>query len=210
MSSSSSTAAAPPKAHSAPPRTVARAVKACHKTPIEIVSTKLTDTLALATCNGDALPAAVERMSILANAPSTHFVDRRLVERLELAVDHFRKSGEHARVQIVSGYRLKSARSFHANGRALDFRIEGVDNTALVTFCKTLPDTGCGYYPNSTFVHMDVRDPGTGRISWIDASRPGEPPKYVTSWPPKDDKEDKASLALPALPDPDSHDAPVK
>jgi hypothetical protein len=34
-----------------------------------------------------------------------------------------------------------------------------------------------GYYPNSTFVHLDVRDtPAT----WIDYSKPGEPPRYNT------------------------------
>ncbi|HEY2513991.1 MAG TPA: hypothetical protein VGI39_24155, partial [Polyangiaceae bacterium] len=33
----------------------------------------------------------------------------------------------------------------------------------------------CGYYPNSTFVHMDVREKSA---FWIDFSRPGEPPRY--------------------------------
>ena len=31
---------------------------------------------------------------------------------------------------------------------------------------------------------MDVRDPGTGHTAWIDASGPGETPRYVTQWPP--------------------------
>jgi len=48
---------------------------------------------------------------------------------------------------------------------------------------KTLDDTGCGYYPNSSFVHMDVRDPETGHVAWIDASGPGETPRYVAQWP---------------------------
>jgi hypothetical protein len=63
-------------------------------------------------------------------------------------------------------------------------RVAGVSNEELSAFCKTMPDTGCGYYPNSSFIHMDVRSPGTGSVSWIDASGPGEPPRYVTTWPP--------------------------
>ena len=31
-------------------------------------------------------------------------------------------------------------------------------NEALRDFCRTLKNVGCGYYPNSVFVHMDVRD----------------------------------------------------
>jgi hypothetical protein len=30
---------------------------------------------------------------------------------------------------------------------------------------------------------VDVRDAGAGHVSWIDASGPGETPRYVTSWP---------------------------
>ena len=55
-------------------------------------------------------------------------------------------------------------------------------NGELFKLCRKLIDVGCGYYPNSKFVHMDVR-PGTGHPFWIDASGPGEPSKYVDSWP---------------------------
>jgi hypothetical protein len=51
-------------------------------------------------------------------------------------------------------------------------------------FAKTLGDTGCGFYPNSSFVHIDVRDAGAGHVTWIDASGPGETPRYVPTWPP--------------------------
>jgi hypothetical protein len=71
----------------------------------------------------------------------------------------------------------------------MDFRIEGVKNEDVVAFCKTLDDTGCGYYPNSSFVHVDVRDPGAGHVAWIDASGPGEAPRYVASWPPPADAD---------------------
>jgi hypothetical protein len=120
-------------------------------------------------------------------------------------VDHFRKEAKVEHVALISGYRPRSAASYHSTGRALDFRIDGVTNEALVAFCKTLPDTGCGYYPNSLFVHMDVRDPGTGHVSWIDVSRPGEAPKYVSVWPLPTDGQDVATK-LPPLPA-DEHSA---
>lgn len=132
-------------------------------------------------------------------APGIRRLDPRLVERLEAALDHFRKAGQTPKLEILSGYRPKSAGSYHQSGRALDVRIDGVTNEALVAFCKTLPDTGCGYYPNSLFVHIDVRDAGAGHVAWIDASRPGEPPRYVTAWPPPSDE----AARLPSLPDDD-------
>ena len=63
----------------------------------------------------------------------------------------------------------------------MDFRVAGTDNEALAAFCKTLPDTGCGYYPNGGFVHMDVRSTGSGHVAWTDVSHPGEPARYVAS-----------------------------
>ncbi|HEY8038881.1 MAG TPA: DUF882 domain-containing protein [Polyangiaceae bacterium] len=192
--------------------------KACTKAPVEVVSGAETATFPLASCDGTASPLGQDELSILARPPSApkpkivlekqerrpgpnltpgiRRIDARLVERLEQAVEHFRKPGQPSRVMLVSGYRPRSSGSYHQSGRALDFRIDGVTNEALVAFCKTIPDTGCGYYPNSLFVHMDVRDPGAGHVAWIDVSKPGEPPKYVTAWPPPGDDASK----LPALP----------
>jgi uncharacterized protein YcbK (DUF882 family) len=187
----------------------------CLRAPVEVVAGAESATFALARCDGSPAPLAVDQLSVLARpesapkpkqqleslaqsrgaelAPGIRRVDARLVERLELAIEHFRKTGQPARVVLVSGYRPRSAGSYHASGRALDFRIDGVKNDALVSFCKTLPDTGCGYYPNSVFVHMDVRDTGAGHVAWVDASRPGEAPKYVS--------ESSGGQALPALPE---------
>jgi hypothetical protein len=192
--------------------------KPCVKSPVEVVAGGESATFALARCDGTAVPVAVDQLSVLARpasvakpkmtidalargrgreiAPGIRRLDPRLLERLELAVEHFRKSGQTPKVTLISGYRPKSTGSYHQSGRALDLRIEGVTNEALVAFCKTLPDTGCGYYPNSLFVHIDVRDAGAGHVAWIDTSKPGEPPKYVTAWPPPGDDPAK----LPALP----------
>lgn len=86
-------------------------------------------------------------------------------------------------LKIYSGYRRDGDTSYHRKGRAVDLAIAGVSNEELFQFCRTLVDAGCGYYPNSKFVHIDARPRGTGHAIWIDASGPGEPARYVDSWP---------------------------
>ncbi len=134
-------------------------------------------------------------------APGIKRIDQRLVERLELMIDHFAKPSVTPKVFVVSGYRPTSKGSFHAMGRAIDFRVAGVENTDLIAFCKTLPDTGCGFYPNSSFIHVDVRDSGSGHVSWIDASGPGEKPAYIAAWPPPPSDDDDAVKLLAKLDD---------
>ncbi len=95
----------------------------------------------------------------------------------------------------MSGYRPQSRGSQHQTARALDLRVAGVRNEELVAFCKTLTDTACGYYPNSSFVHVDVRNPGTGSVTWIDASGPHEAPRYVKQWPPPPEEPANAKPA---------------
>jgi len=116
-------------------------------------------------------------------APGIARVEIRLVERLQAVIDHFGKQHGPTKLSVISGYRPTSVGSMHSSGRAIDFRMEGVKNEEVVAFCKTLGDTGCGFYPNSSFVHIDVRDPGAGHVAWIDASGPGETPRYVSQWP---------------------------
>ena len=190
------------------PHETAVVVKAhsCAKPAVEVAAGSETKTFSLVDCNGSALPAGIDDLSVLARpgtapkpkegavashgksgpevAPGIRRIDSRLIERLEQVVEHFRKDGQTPRVELVSGYRPRSTGSFHSSGRALDFKLEGVKNEDLVAFCKTLPDTGCGYYPNSSFVpHVDAREHGAGHVSWIDISHPGETPHYVKAWP---------------------------
>ncbi len=162
------------------------------------------ENVVLTRCDGRASSEAIDQLSILVRPmsaarptplasrirraahheflPGVKRIHEGLVIRLQQVVDRF-----HAeRVTLVSGYRPTSLGSFHQSARALDVHVEGVRNEALVEFCRTLPDTGCGYYPNSSFVHIDVRPAGTGHVYWIDASGPGEPARYVSTWPPKD------------------------
>ncbi|MCW5835319.1 MAG: DUF882 domain-containing protein [Labilithrix sp.] len=178
----------------------------CTKEPVEIVRGPEIERFSLTNCDGTPAPLAAERLSILirpggaarptaplaelAKKPGAELahgvrrVDPRLVGRIQAVVDHFGKPGSPAKLAVISGYRPASVGSMHASGRAIDFRVEGARNEDVVAFCKTLVDTGCGFYPNSSFVHIDVRDPGAGHVSWIDASGPGETPRYVPVWPP--------------------------
>ncbi len=194
------------KARAAPSAPAPAKPAPCAKAPIEIIRGPEIDTFALTKCDGTLAPLAVEHLSVLVRpggaarpvapiaelakkkgaelAAGVHRVDDRLAMRLQALADHFGKAGAPVKLSVVSGYRPTSVGSMHATGRAIDFRLEGAKNEDVVAFCKTLTDTGCGFYPNSSFVHLDVRDPGAGHVSWIDASGPGETPRYVSTWPP--------------------------
>jgi hypothetical protein len=132
-------------------------------------------------------------------APGVRLLDKGLLTRVSAVAHHF----PGRPISLVSGYRPQSRGSLHQSARALDLRVAGVSNEELVAFCKTLKDTGCGYYPNSSFVHLDVRNPGTGPVSWIDSSGPGETPHYVKQWPLPAEESEFAVLP----PDTEPHDA---
>lgn len=94
------------------------------------------------------------------------------------------ETGRHwpgQRLEVVSGYRhptvAKNPHSPHMKGLACDFRVVGVKNTDLRDYLRrAYPHIGIGYYPNSSFVHMDVRQ-GPSAF-WIDYSGPGENALY--------------------------------
>jgi hypothetical protein len=141
---------------------------------------------------GKAKPAKLGAAEPPEVAPGIRKIDPGLVSRLQAIADKF----PGKTITLVSGYRPASKGSPHQAARAMDIRIDGVTNEALVAFCKTLNDTGCGYYPNSYFVHVDVRPAGHGHVSWIDISGPGETPQYVKQWPlPAPAKKDDAPAA---------------
>lgn len=99
----------------------------------------------------------------------------RLLQTLVRVSDHF--GGR--RIHIVSGFRRPGGytrdTSRHTQGAAMDIRIEGVPITAIRDYCRSLSNTGCGYYPRSRFVHVDTRDHSE---YWIDWSGPGQAPQY--------------------------------
>jgi LysM repeat protein len=77
---------------------------------------------------------------------------------------------------IVSGYRTTShfQDSRHKTSQAIDFSVTGVPNSVVRDYLRTLRNVGVGYYPNSTFLHLDVRGKTT---YWVDYAGPGEAPR---------------------------------
>lgn len=77
--------------------------------------------------------------------------------------------GVEAEVQIISGYRSEATnrllrknskgvakKSYHMQGRAIDFRLDGVSLKRVRDIARELKFGGVGYYPKSQFVHIDT------------------------------------------------------
>jgi LysM repeat protein len=123
-------------------------------------------------------------------------------------------------IQIVSGYRTTSffRDSRHKTSQAVDFTVIGVPNASARDYLLTLDSVGVGYYPNSTFLHLDVRPHST---RWIDYAGPGEAPKKTPHGEPArtpvdfdelaEQAADSASSQGPTLPlhDADTESAPT-
>lgn len=184
----------------------------CRRRPIRFVrGTGEQDVFALVRCDGSVAPEALDRLSLMMRPPhvertatgllpdepdpraATHgewIDDVRLANpRLLWALQRIADAFPWRAIYIYSGYRPgalvagTSHHSMHSAARAVDLQIQGVSNVKVFEVCRKLEDVGCGFYPNSKFVHVDVRRPGTGHAVWIDASGPGEPPRYVDAWP---------------------------
>jgi hypothetical protein len=201
---------------------VARVAKErpCSKRVVEVVSGKESATFALAKCDGSASAEGVDQISLLARpsgvsrpkeslaalgkahgselAPGIRRVDTRVVERLELVVDQFRKTGQAERIVLAPSTpspRVSSTRRGMA--RALDFRIEGVTGEALASYCKTLRDTACDPSPRATFVRMALRGSAAAHLTDVDAPADSTPPSHAVTAPVP--SESAAKLApLPA------------
>jgi len=122
---------------------------------------------------GKVTPTAQTEVSKLFGATGTRpETDPRLIRLLAKVSGHF---GSRP-IRIVSGYRTRSfyEDSRHKLSRAVDFSIPGIDNVTLRDYLRTLTSVGVGYYPNSSFVHLDVRDTNT---YWVDYAGPGEAPR---------------------------------
>ena len=77
--------------------------------------------------------------------------------------------GCNKQIQIISGYRSPETnkmlsknstgvakKSLHMQGKAIDFRIEGVPLAEVRKAALSLKTGGVGYYPKSNFVHIDT------------------------------------------------------
>jgi len=107
-----------------------------------------------------------------------HAMNPRLVRLLYQVGRHY----PGRRLEVVSGYRhptvAKNPRSPHMQGLACDFRIAGVRNQELRDYLRrSYEKVGVGYYPNSSFVHLDVRKDRSA--FWIDYAGPGERAMYA-------------------------------
>lgn len=194
-----------PKADDSPRARKARPQAACNGTPVSLDRGGVEeDRFALVDCHGKPLASAISRVSVLARpwgaprrAASSSRVDAGVIARLEAIAKKF----PGKTISLVGGPRPSGGgSSTHQSGRAVDVRVEGVDNKKLAELCRTLADTGCGYYPNASFVHVDARAKGAGKAYWIDVSEPGEPPRYVTQWPPAPAKAETVQASVPAEP----------
>jgi uncharacterized protein YcbK (DUF882 family) len=112
-----------------------------------------------------------------------HYTGRRypMNSRLIRLIWETGKAFPGRRIEVVSGYRhpkfAKNPRSPHMRGLATDMRVVGIKNTELRDFFRSkFQKVGVGYYPNSSFVHLDVRKGASA--FWIDYSGPGETAQY--------------------------------
>jgi len=140
----------------------------------EVLSVRLRD------AGGRVPQAGLDRLGVLMRRheeDARRTPSPRLAMLLSVISDHF---GGRT-VTIVSGFRearrFTSQASQHVSGQATDIQVEGVSKRTLFDFCRSLGNTGCGYYPRSSFVHVDARD---APMQWVDWSRPGRRPRYGT------------------------------
>ncbi|MEM9860192.1 MAG: DUF882 domain-containing protein [Myxococcota bacterium] len=162
--------------------------------------------LSLVTCDGEPNQAILDRFSVLMRPRGTHVdappsdnhehvaegiarFDPRLLQRLQAIADHF---PGHA-IEVVSGYRAGArVGSRHHHAEALDIRVEGVHRARVAAFARTLPETGVGFYPHSTFTHVDVRRRSS---FWVDESQPGQRSRYA----PEAEEDERLRVALAEL-----------
>jgi uncharacterized protein YcbK (DUF882 family) len=76
--------------------------------------------------------------------------------------------GHTGRVNLISGYRSPKTnkmlrkgsgvakKSYHMQGKAIDFNLEGVSLARVRRAALNLKMGGVGYYPRSNFVHIDM------------------------------------------------------
>jgi LysM repeat protein len=145
---------------------------------------------------GKVAPGAIESISKLLGATGSRpRVDPRLIALLADVSEHF--GGRPLRV--VSGWRDVSyfEDSRHKHSKAVDFSIPGVPNTVLRDYLRRFRNCGVGYYPNSSFVHLDVRE---SAAYWVDYAGPGEAPRSK----PRPDPKEAVAASQPSGPNEES------
>ncbi len=183
-------------------------IERAHSRPIERARLSLTH------CDGRPNLEALLELSLLGRAggtdrppvesvgpaPGVLTLNPGLLTRLQAVADRFPDRA----IEVVSGHRPRSRRSSrHHGGHALDIRVMDVDRLEVAQFARERLDaTGVGYYPNSTFTHIDVRE---ASYAWMDLSHPGQRSRYRAWAAPE-----QTPLATAATPTTPSAEAPVE
>ncbi len=133
---------------------------------------------------GDKLGKITQKL-LRAESAQGRPLDAALALRLSqlLPAEKAAHKGAAVRFDVLADTKSEREKTAHSDGRAVDIKPVGVSLKQLADACKKLDDTGCGAYPEGGFLHVDLREAGAGNVSWVDASRPGEAPKYVAEWP---------------------------
>jgi len=153
--------------------------------PVELTHVSTHESFVLAPDKGGRLPTkrlrGLRHFLRCHHTGREHRMDPRLARVLYDTARHF---GSRA-ISVVAGYRAPSVarekgnpRSHHKEGRACDFRVDGVDDRRLEEYLRHhYKGVGVGYYPVSGFVHVDV---GRKKSAfWVDCSGPGERARYA-------------------------------
>jgi uncharacterized protein YcbK (DUF882 family) len=169
--------------------------------PVQLYAVNRRDTMALKLRDGKGRPVKgmQRRFDHFLRCHYTnveHKMDPRLMRLLYQTGHHW----PGRRLEVVSGYRhptvAKNPHSPHMKGLACDFRVEGIKTAELRDYLRrTFDKVGVGYYPNSSFVHLDVRKDRSA--FWIDYSGPGERAVYSET-PNADLKDGRADSYHPS------------
>lgn len=171
-----------PGAPAARPVANAKKVKTPRNPVIELfhVNTKESFKLRFADDRGRPIPGWQKRFQRFMRCHYTN-TQHRIDPRLPRLIYQTGKNFYGHRIEVISGYRspkvARNPKSPHKLGLACDFRVTGINNATLRDYLrKAFDHVGVGYYPNSMFVHLDVRK-GSSAF-WIDYSGPGENAAY--------------------------------
>jgi uncharacterized protein YcbK (DUF882 family) len=147
--------------HGHAPKPKARARKAEYP-PVEMFAVNLGERFQLRPYDGAGKPRKtvdkeLTRFMRCWHTGKQHKVDSRLAKVVYQMGRHF----PGKRIELYSGYRPKKyctlAHSRHLTASAIDFRIPGVKNEAVIAWLRErFHPVGVGYYPNGVHVHLDV------------------------------------------------------
>lgn len=118
--------------------------------------------------------AKLKRLMRDKETDAEHAIHPRLLKLLYRLADRF----DAKQINIISGYRESpsgKSESKHRKGHAVDFMMPGVPLAAVAREARKLGHVGVGFYPNSGFVHLDIRGDGPSYF-WVDRSGPGRGP----------------------------------